>query len=81
MGFERCFGTLVLDLGGCAEAPDYCCRKHRVHASPNSRFAQMKLQRRTEAASLAHAKRPPRERLSCVLGMLSSLEVKVLRPT
>ena len=28
-----------------------------------------------------HAKRPPRQRLSCVLGMLSSLEVKVLCPT
>ena len=25
--------------------------------------------------------RPPRQRLSCVLGMLSSLEVKVLCPT
>jgi len=25
--------------------------------------------------------RPPRQRLCCVLGMLSSLEVKVLRPT
>jgi hypothetical protein len=29
----------------------------------------------------AHAERLPRERLRCVLGMLSSLEVKVLRPT
>ena len=28
-----------------------------------------------------HAKHPPRQRLSCVLGMLSSLEVKVLCPT
>ena len=28
-----------------------------------------------------YAKRPPRKRLSCVLGILSSLEVQVLRPT
>ena len=28
-----------------------------------------------------HAQRPPRQRLRCVLGMLSSLEVKVLCPT
>jgi len=29
----------------------------------------------------AHAERLPRERLRCVLGMFSSLEVQVLRPT
>ncbi len=28
-----------------------------------------------------HAERPPRQRLRCVLDMLSSLEVKVLWPT
>ena len=28
-----------------------------------------------------HAKRPPRQRLRCVLGMLSSLGVQVPRPT
>jgi len=28
-----------------------------------------------------YTKRLPRERLRCVLGMLSSLEVQVLRPT
>ena len=36
---------------------------------------------KSQARTRRHAKRPPRERLRCVLGMLSSLEVKVLRPT
>jgi diadenosine tetraphosphate (Ap4A) HIT family hydrolase len=30
------------------------------------------------AYQTVHAKRPPRQRLRCVLGMLNSLEVKVL---
>jgi hypothetical protein len=30
---------------------------------------------------LSHVQRPPRQRLRCVLGMLSNLEVKVLWPT
>jgi hypothetical protein len=32
-------------------------------------------------SGVSHAQRPPRQRLRCVLGMLSSLEVKVLCPT
>jgi hypothetical protein len=33
------------------------------------------------ATPFPYAKRPPRQRLSCVLGMFSSLEVQVLWPT
>jgi hypothetical protein len=42
---------------------------------------QVQLRGGTPASICAYAQRPPRQRLSCVLGMLSSLEVKVLRPT
>jgi hypothetical protein len=47
-------------------------------SSQRATVSRSRLHRRMR---LVHAKRPPRQRLSRVLGMLSNLEVKVLWPT
>ena len=62
----------TFDTGGVCPA---CLHRWTLvtHTIPGSTPAEM--------PGYLHAQRPPRGRLRCVLGMLSSLEVKVLCPT
>jgi hypothetical protein len=67
--FGREFGR-----GGCAERSTEMI-VHRTRSTKQGRSGY--------GLSLTdgYAQRPPRQRLCCVLGVLSSLEVQVLRPT
>src|SRR5215471_19620433 len=81
MDFECCFGTSVPIFAGKPVVPRRGFAKHGDDPTPYKRSEARPLLARTQARTFAHAKRPPRQRLTCVLGMLNSLGVRVPWPT